>query len=145
MLDTVKPRAPAVQIVPGLIRYTWLIPKELLKLVRSNTQLYVLPNPVPRYWASLLPSTLVQDLVIRTTMYQNVRANIRSEFHRVVLQEVNYTLTIYFFIRHMCFSNLPVLLELLFNLLANIAIYYAILIILQVYTSSFTQFLPLLL
>ena len=91
------------------------------------------------------PSTFVQDLVIRTTMYQNVRANIRSEFHRVVLQEVNYTLTIYFFIRHMCFSNLRVLLELLLKILANIAIYYAILIILQVYTSSFTQFRPLLL
>ena len=50
MLDTVILTAPAVQIVPGLIRYTWLIPKELLKLVLSTTKLYAIPNPVQRYW-----------------------------------------------------------------------------------------------
>ena len=42
MLDTVKPTPTPVQIVPGLIRYIWVIPKELLKLERSNTYNYVL-------------------------------------------------------------------------------------------------------
>ena len=64
-----------------------LIPKELLKLVCSKTKLYVLENPVQRYYTSLLSSTFLHDLVIRTTVYQNIRANIRSEFHRVVLRE----------------------------------------------------------
>ena len=42
--------------------------------------------------------------------------------------------------RLMFFSNLRVLLLLLYKFLANIAFYYAILTILQVYISSFTQF-----
>ena len=39
------------------------------KLVTYNKQLYVLPNPVQRYWASLLSSTFAQDLVIRATIH----------------------------------------------------------------------------
>ena len=133
ILDTVKPEAPAVQIVPGLIRYTWMIPKQvLLMLVRVNTQLYFLPNPVKRYWTSLFSSTFVQDLVRRKPMYQYDRANIGIEFYRVELNEVNYTIAIFFPIMlPMCFSNLRVHIQLLFNFLANIAIYYTNLSILK--------------
>ena len=38
------------------------------------------------------------------------------------------------------FSNLRLLLQLFYKFFANIAFYYAILTILQVYISSFTQF-----
>ena len=119
----------------------WLITTLLsLKLVRSNKQFYLLPNSVQTFFASLLDSSFVEDLVISTTIYQKVRANIRSEFHRVELKEVDYTLTIFFPMRLMCFSNLPVLSQLSCKYIANIAIYYTILTILKVYISSFTQF-----
>ena len=37
--------------------------------------------PLLRYNCGITPSTFEGDLVLRTTMYWNVRANIQSEFH----------------------------------------------------------------
>ena len=86
------------------------------------------------------------DLLIHSTIYVLERS---SEYTVGVPQSSTIGGELYaynfFLMRHMCFFNLRVLLEFLFKILANIAIYYAILIILQVYTSSFTQFRPLLL
>ena len=42
MLHTVILTAPAVQIVPGLIRYTWLIPKGSYVLIHSCTYYQIL-------------------------------------------------------------------------------------------------------
>ena len=136
MLDTAKQRAPAVQIVPGLIRYTWLVPQELLKLVRSNTQLYVLPNHVQRwYWVAQYHLC---------TGFGNTYTYViegSSEYTVGVPQNSTKGGGLY---AYNIFSNaahvLRVLLQLLCKFLANIAIYYTILTILQVYISSFTQF-----
>ena len=93
-----------------------------------------------------LPSTFERDLVLRSTMYWNVRANIRSEFNRVVLIEVNYSFTIFFpHVAHVFYwiiCNLLVLQSLEFQVLANLALSCAILIILQVYILRFSQFRP---
>ena len=69
MLDAGLPTVPAHRLYLVRSDEPRLIPKELLKLVLSTTKLYVIPNPVQRYWASLLPSSFVQDLVLRTTLY----------------------------------------------------------------------------
>ena len=45
MLDTEKQK-PLYQVFSAL---PMLIPKELLKLVRSNVKVYALPNPVQRF------------------------------------------------------------------------------------------------
>ena len=85
MLDTVKPTATTVWIVPaGTIRCTSVDPEE------ADAQ----------YLRTGFGAT--------ETMYLNVRPNIRLEIDRVVLKEVNYTFTI-FFPRHMCFTKLFVI------------------------------------
>ena len=69
MLDTVKKQHQPKRLYQVPSAVPRLIPKELFKLVRSITKLHAIPNPVQRYWASLLPSSFVQDLVLRTTLY----------------------------------------------------------------------------
>ena len=86
-----------------------LIPKELLKassffLILSCTHYQILYTGT-RYWACLFPSTCEENLVIRTTLNQNVRTNIRSEFHRVALKEMNYAFTIKYQVRTKTFFN----------------------------------------
>jgi len=44
-------------------------------------------NSVQTYWESILDSSFVQDLELHKTNYWNVRSNIPSEFHSIVLMD----------------------------------------------------------
>ena len=115
MLDTERPTEPAVQIEPGPFRCTSVdrfrsegdsqtraFQSKVVDFTLSSSR-----DPLQRNWESLLSSIFVQDLVKCTTLYQNVRANIRREFHRVVLKKLNYPLQIIIFSGiHMCFAEI---------------------------------------
>ena len=95
MLDTVKPTATAVWIVPGPFRCASVDP-EGADQARTFQYIVVPSTKCLLKVLGVLPSTFEWDLVLRTTMYWNVRANIRSKFNRVVLKEANYKFTFFF-------------------------------------------------